>query len=127
MGSACAATTFEDEEGSTVAGRCPSGAVDNYLEERWQQCWFEAGNGRWRTLGHEFHYDVLVIEVEAASLDDAEEITRRFVSLHAGRFTDMTVYVYQVPASMPGPIRRVHWALGSDDLETLDFTGARGQ
>ena len=46
MGSACAATTFEDEEGSTVAGRCPSGAVDNYLEERWQQCWLEAANGR---------------------------------------------------------------------------------
>lgn len=101
--------------------------MDNYLDTRWQQCWFEAAHGRWRTLSHDLHYDVLVVEVEAASLDDAPEIVRRFAALHAGRFNDITVYVYQAPASTPGPIRRVHWASGSDTLDTLDFAGARGQ
>lgn len=126
LSAACAERGGEEWQ-AAAAGRCPSGPVDNYLATRWQQCWFDAASGRWRTLSHDFHYDVLIVEVEAASLDDAEEITRRFVGLHAGRFMDITIYVYEEPASMPGPIRRVHWASGADELDTLDFTGARGQ
>ena len=113
--------------GAPLEGRCPPGSVDNYLDMRWQQCWFEAAHGRWRTLSHDFHYDVLVVEVEAASLDDAPEIVRRFAGVHAGRFTDMTIYVHQEPASKPGRVRRVHWSFATDALDTLDFAGARGQ
>lgn len=109
------------------APRCRSAPVDNYLAEYWQKCWFDATRGRWRTLSHEFHYNVLVVEVEAASLDDAEEIIRRFVDLHRGRFIDITLYIHQEPASRPGPVRRIHWDIDSDGLDTLNFTGTRGQ
>lgn len=106
---------------------CRSAPVDNYLDERWQQCWFDAAHGRWRTLSHEFHYNVLVVEVEAASLDDAEEILRRFVDLHRGRFIDITIYVNREPASRPGPTRRIHWEMDSNTFDTLDFAGVGRQ
>jgi hypothetical protein len=107
--------------------RCPPPPVDNYLDERWQQCWFDAARGRWRTLSHDFHYNVLIVEVEAASLDDSEEIIRRFIDLHRERFIDITLYVHQEPAAQPGPVRRLHWDLDSNAIDRLDFTGARGQ
>ena len=70
---------------------------------------------------------MLVVEVEAASLEDAEEIIRRFIDLHRERFTDITVYVHMEPASRPGPVRRIHWSSDAEALDTLDFTGVRGQ
>ena len=106
--------------------QCRSGKVDNYLADHWQRCWFDAARGRWRTLSHEFHYDVLVVETESASLDNAEEILRRFVDLHRGRFTDITIYVRLEPASKPGPVRRIHWEWDTKTFDTLDFTGAKG-
>jgi hypothetical protein len=107
--------------------RCPSGTVDNYLADRWQRCWFDAARGQWRTLSHEFHYSVLVVEVESASLDNAEEIIRRFVDLHRGRFTDITIYVHQEPAAQPGPVRRIHWEWDEKAFDTLDFAGVKGR
>ena len=126
LSSGCTPTP-EKEPPVPDAPRCAPGPVDNYLSEGWQRCWFDAAHGRWRTLSHEFHYDVLVVEVEAASLEDAEEIIRRFIDLHRERFTDITVYVHMEPASRPGPVRRIHWSSDAEALDTLDFTGVRGQ
>ena len=101
--------------------RCAKGPVDNYLSQQWQQCWFDAPRGRWRTLNHELHYDVLVVEVEAASLADADEIARRFVRLHDDRFSEILIYVQA--ASTPTAsriVRRVRWARKTG-FETLEF------
>ncbi|HXH24990.1 MAG TPA: hypothetical protein VNI78_07055 [Vicinamibacterales bacterium] len=50
------------------------GRVSNYLVPRWQQCWFSEQGGRWRTLDDTLHYSVLVVQVEATSLDLAGAI-----------------------------------------------------
>lgn len=101
---------------------CPPGPVANYLTADMQQCWQEAAHGRWRTLSHELHYDVLVAEVSADSLADGEEIARRFVDVHGGRFAEILLYVRQESAAGPSEIRRLRWA-GGARLETLEFVG----
>jgi hypothetical protein len=104
--------------------RCPSGKVENYLDAAWQQCWFDAAHGRWRTLNHELHYYTVIVEVEATSLADAEEIARRFAALHADRFEEITVYVQAESAPATSPIRRVEWSRDTKTFESLDFVGS---
>jgi hypothetical protein len=104
--------------------RCPSGKVENYLAVEWQQCWFDAAHGRWRTLNHELHYYTVIVEVEAASLADAEEIARRFADLHGDRFEEITVYVQAESAPETSPIRRVEWSRDARTFEILDFVGS---
>jgi hypothetical protein len=101
--------------------RCPRGTVDNYLLPKWQQCWLEASHGRWRTVNHELHYDVLVVEVEAASLADADEIAGRFVKLHGERFPlEVLIYVRQEAAPPGATVRRVAWSKRSG-FTSLEF------
>lgn len=109
------------ERTQTDIGSCPR-RVTNYLAAHAQQCWFNGPEGRWRTLAHELHYDVVVVEVEAATLDAAPGIARRFVELHGERFVEIVVYVQAERAPVPSPIRRMRWTRGGG-FETLDFTG----
>jgi hypothetical protein len=103
---------------ATQIHRCPRGTVDNYLLPRWQQCWFDAANGRWRTVNHELHYDVLVVEVEATSLADSDEIAGRFVKLHGERFPlEILIYVRQESDAM---VRRVTWSKRAG-FKSLEF------
>lgn len=104
-------------------GPCPRRAIANYLAAEFLQCWFEAPHGRWRTLNHEFHYTVLVVEVEAASLDDAHEITARWVRLHREKFSEILVYVQAESAPKTSLVRRVRWTRAKG-YETLEYMGA---
>ena len=99
--------------------RCDAGPVDNYMAARWQRCWFESAHGRWRTINHEFHYDVLVAEVEATSADDAEAIARRWVDVHRERFQEILVYV-RPTAGTSAMMRRVRWT-ATDGYRGMDF------
>jgi hypothetical protein len=106
--------------GAARPGRpCGSDQAGNLLTPRWQQCWFTAAGGRWRTLKHDLHYDSLVVNVEAVSLEDAREIAERFIE-NQPRYKYLSLYVYQAPASTPGPVRRLEWARSSG-FSTLDF------
>jgi hypothetical protein len=102
---------------------CRKGPVANYLERVAQRCWFDARNGRWRTLRHELHYYSLVVEVEAEGLADAEEIASRFVQVHGERFREIMLYVQAAPAGVESLIRRIRWLPGRG-YDTLEFTGA---
>jgi hypothetical protein len=64
-----------------------------------------------------------VIEVEAASLDDADEISRRLVSLHGEKFSEILLYVQAAPGPEDSPIRRIQWTR-SGGFATLDFVGS---
>jgi len=104
------------------AGRdCPGGRVENFMAARAQQCWYRASPGRWRIVNHEFHYDSLVMDTEASSLDVAEEITRRLAEVHGERFSEILIYVQQESASRPSPVRRVLWTRNAKP-EYLDFS-----
>jgi hypothetical protein len=102
---------------------CPRRPVVNYMAAEFLQCWFEAPHGRWRTLNHEFHDTVLVVEVEAASLDDAHEITARWVNVHRGMFSEILVYVQAESAPGTSIIRRVQWTR-TNGYATLEYAGA---
>jgi hypothetical protein len=100
---------------------CPRGTVDNYLLDQWQRCWFDAAHGHWRTLSEDTHYDTLVVQVEAASLADAEEIARRFVKVHAeGYPREILIYVHHETKAPARMVRRVTWSPKSG-FKTLDF------
>ncbi|MQA29269.1 MAG: hypothetical protein GEU82_05430 [Luteitalea sp.] len=104
--------------------------VENYLVARAQQCWYSSPNGRWRITNHELHYDVLVVETEATSITDAEELTRRIVEVHGGAsegftsFSEILVYVQEEGAPATSTIRRVRWTNRSGTYEVLEFEGA---
>lgn len=98
---------------------CPTAAAASLLSVDALQCWFFARHGRWRTLKHESHFDVLVVEVEALEVRDAEEIARRFVAEQEGGFSEILVYVHPEPGR-GARIRRVQWAR-DNGVETLDF------
>ena len=102
---------------------CPSGPVANYLADEVLQCWFEAPHGRWRTLNHEFHYDSLVFEVEATSLEDARTIAERIIAVHGKRFVELALYVNTPPPANGGPrhIRRIRWSSRDGYEPPLDF------
>jgi hypothetical protein len=99
---------------------CPVSAAHDLLSVDALQCWFTAPHGRWRTLSHESHYAVLVVEVEAADIRDAESIARQFVDAERGTFSEILLYVQRQARSAGDGIRRVRW---TSDLgfESLDF------
>jgi hypothetical protein len=102
---------------------CPAGAVHDPLSVDALQCWFAAPHGRWRTLSHESHYAVLVVEVEAADIRDADGIARQFVDAERGTFSEILVYVQREARTAGDAIRRVRWTseLG---FEGLDFNAS---
>jgi hypothetical protein len=100
--------------------RCPDAAQNDLLSPDALQCWFAAPHGRWRTLSHESHYNVLVVQVEAADLRDANAITQRFQSSGMKTFAEILVYVQREPSAGPPLIRRVRWTKESG-FETLTF------
>jgi len=60
---------------------CPVSAAHDLLSVDALQCWFTAAHGRWRTLSHESHYAVLVVEV--VSPDSEERDRKRKPQLYA--------------------------------------------
>jgi hypothetical protein len=86
-----------------------------------KQCWFDASHGRWRTLSHESHYDVLVVQVEARDPRDADEIARRIVGGERRTFSEILVYTQPEPSAVPSRIRRVRWTPDAG-FEALEFT-----
>jgi hypothetical protein len=100
---------------------CPPGAADRLLSTDALQCWFDTPHGRWRTLSHESHFAVLVVNIEAADLTDAEVIARRFVAGERETFSEILIYVQREPSREIEAIRRVRWTT-ERGFETLDFT-----
>ena len=100
--------------------KCPERAADALLSVDALQCWFAASHGRWRTLEHESHLDVLVVEVEAWDLRDAEEIGRRFVAGQRSGFAEILVYVHPEAPREHGRVRRVQWTREAG-VDVLDF------
>ena len=99
---------------------CPASAAHDLLSIDALQCWFTAPHGRWRTLSHESHYAVLVVEVEAADIRDADGIARQFVDAERETFSEILLYVQREARAAGDAIRRVRW---TSDLgfESLDF------
>ena len=91
------------------------------MAARAQQCWYTSPQGRWRILNHDFHYDTLVMDTEASSVEAAAEVTRRLVEVHGERFSEILIYVQQESARRPSPVRRVLWTR-TRPPESLDFT-----
>ena len=100
--------------------RCAAGAADDLLSIDALQCWFAASHGRWRTLSHESHYDVLVVDVEALDIRDADEIARRFVAGGSRTFSEILVYVHPDAQYESTRTRRVRWTRAGG-FETFDF------
>jgi hypothetical protein len=104
---------------------CPAGAAEALLGVEALQCWFPARHAQWRTLSHESHYDVLVVNVEAFDLRDAEEIAARFVANQRDTFSEIMVYVRPPSRSAATRIRRVRWTR-QQGSETFDFAAPAG-
>lgn len=104
---------------------CPASADDRLLSPEALQCWFKARSGRWRTLSHESHYAVLVVNVEAADPDDAEAIARRFVEGARGTFSEILVYVQDEERTDKDIVRRIRWTIETG-FEALDFSVPSG-
>ena len=99
---------------------CPAGAADALLSVAALQCSFTARHGPWRTLSHESHFDVLVVNVEAFDLRDAEDIAQRFVVSECASFSEILIYAQAQSGANPGRVRRVRWTREKGS-ETLDF------
>ena len=99
---------------------CPPAATEHLLSTDALQCWFSARHGRWRTLSHESHYAVLVVNVEAVRVDDAAVIARRFVAGERHSFSEILVYVQNESPRDTDIIRRIRWTVESG-FEILDF------
>ena len=102
---------------------CPAGAEKDFLAPDALQCWMSAAGGRWRLVDLGFHLEGLVLDVIVTSLDDAEEITRRAETNHAGAYSEILVYARLDPSTPDSLVRRVRWVRGNDRLDTLDFAG----
>jgi hypothetical protein len=98
---------------------CAAAAADALLSPHALQCWFEARHGRWRILSHVSFHDALVVQVEARSLDDADEITRRFTAGDISAFSEILVYT-QAESRTSSRVRRVRWTR-STGYEVLEF------
>jgi hypothetical protein len=100
---------------------CPPAAIHDLLSAQALQCWFDGPHGRWRTLDQVSAHGALVVEIEATTVSDAEEIARRFVTDRGGgRFSEVLVYVQ--PVSNPrAPVRRIRWTAATG-FETMNFT-----
>jgi len=100
--------------------RCPAAANDDLLSVDALQCWFSARHGRWRTLSHESHFDVLVVEVEALDVRDGEAIARRFAGQKGSEFTEILLYVHPERTVANAQVRRVQWTRDGG-FSVLDF------
>ena len=102
--------------------RCAAGAADDLLAVAALQCWFDATHGRWRIIEHHSLYQELVVDVEATSLGDADDIARRFVTSAGARFSEMLIYV-RPESPRPAPrVRRVRWTR-AHGFESIEFAG----
>jgi len=101
---------------------CAAGASGALLSVDALQCWLQARHGRWRTLSHDSHFDVLVVRVEAADLRDAVDIGRAFAADQGRMFSEILVYVTEPAHGDRLRTRRVRWTR-TGGIETLDFTG----
>ena len=104
-------------------GLCPVGAEEDLLSPDALQCWFRARQGRWRTLSCVSAHGALVVEVEAADTQDAEEIAQRFATAGRDRFLEVLVYIQPESAGAAPFIRRIRWTR-QEGFETLEFAGA---
>lgn len=102
---------------------CAVAAADALLSPEALQCWFAARHGRWRILSHVSLYDALVVQVEAQSLRDADEITRRFTARESGVFSEILVYTQTEPRKPSSRVRRVRWTR-SAGYDVLEFTSS---
>ena len=89
---------------------CAAAATDDLLSYHALQCWFASPNGRWRTLGYQQVHSVLVVQVAATDVGDAEIIAQGFAIAAANRrFAELLIYVEpEIPAAGQ-TIRRVQW------------------
>ena len=102
-------------------GLCSSRAEADLLPWDALQCWFQAGQGRWRTLSSASANGALVVEAEAADILDPAEIAQRFVSAGREQFVEILVYVqHEPPAGARLPVTRIRWTR-QDGFETLGF------
>ena len=102
-------------------GPCPVEAAAHLLSADALQCWFDAPHGRWRIVGHDSHYAVLVVNVEALNIRDADTIARRFVAAENKMFSEILVYVQPESARRSSRVRRVRWER-DEGFDVLDFT-----
>ena len=104
----CGCATRARRAPGSVGGiaRCAPGASNTLLSVDALECWFTAPHGRWRTLSHESHFDVLVVQVEAGDLRDAQDIASRFVAHERRTFSEILVYVR---TARQARTRRVGW------------------
>jgi hypothetical protein len=121
----CATARPRPSAGNGIAD-CPAGASNTLLSVEALQCWLMGPHGRWRTLSHESHFDVLVVQAEALDLRNAKAIARAFAANEHTTFSEILVYVHQPRRSGHARIRRVRWN-GPGPLETFDFTAPAGQ
>jgi hypothetical protein len=102
--------------------RCAPGAGDDLLAVAALQCWFDAAHGRWRIIEHHSLYQELVVDVEATSLGDADDIARRCVTSAGAAFSEMLIYV-RPESPRPAPrVRRVRWTR-AHGFESIEFPG----
>ena len=118
VGCGCAARRMARTDYGIPA--CPPAAVDALLSPDALQCWFAARHGRWRILSHVSLYDALVVQVEAQSLRDADEIIRRFTEPHSELFSEILVYTHSESRTPSAMVRRVRWTKSSG-YEALEF------
>lgn len=109
---------------------CPPGAANALLSVDALECWLPAPHGRWRILSHDSHFDVLVVQAEAADVRDGVDIARAFAANQTA-FSEILIYMRE--RSPEGPrsrgsragagvrIRRVRWTK-TGPLEIFDFT-----
>jgi hypothetical protein len=117
----CGGRKLEQEASGTPD--CRPDAVGDLLSSEALQCWFSGPGGRWRILSHDSHYDVLVVNVEALALRDADHIARDLVAQEGSAFSEILVYA-QPPSTTPSPrVRRVQWTR-SAGFDVLEFDGS---
>ena len=103
--------------------RCPIGAAQELVSASALQRWFDGSHGRWRTVSHDSHYDVLVVHVEVLDLRDADEIARRFVLGESTTFSEILIYAQPESLTVSLQVRRVRWTREAG-FETLDFAAS---
>jgi hypothetical protein len=102
---------------------CAAGADADLLAVPALQCWFDAEHGRWRILEHHSLYQELVVDVEAITLRDADDIARRFVTSAGDSFSEMLIYVRPESAGPASRVRRVRWTR-AHGFESIEFGAA---
>jgi len=122
--SGCA--TYRPVPYDTGIPRCPVSAATDLLSVDALQCWFDAGHGPWRVLSHESHFDVLVVQISALDLRDADEVARRVVAGERQTFSEILVYAVEEVPLVPARVRRVRWTRDAG-FEALEFRSSGGR